>query len=52
MGQESMPTIWSTHGGWRWKNVDSIKEKEYPEEGGSEEEEKNTVATKIRLVIK
>ena len=34
------------------KEEDSIKGKEYPEEGESRDYEKNTVKTRIRLVIK
>ena len=52
MGHESTSETWSTHGGWRWKKEDSIKEKEYPKERGSENEEENTVGTRTGFVTK
>ena len=36
MGQGSKPATWSTCGGWRWKEEDSIREKEAPEWEGTE----------------
>ena len=44
MGQGSTPTTWSTHGWWRWKKEDSIKEKEDPEGRRLENWEENTIA--------
>ena len=52
MGNESTSETWSTRGGWRWKKEDSIKEKEYPKERGSENEEENTVGTRTGFVTK
>ena len=52
MEQGSMSETWSTRGGWRWKKEDSIKEKEYPKERGSENEEENTVGTRTGFVTK
>ena len=52
MGQGSKPATWSTRGGWRWKEEESIREREAPECEGSKNWEENTVATRTGLVIK
>ena len=52
MGQGSTLATWSTRGGWRWKKEYSIKEKEDPKGGRSENWEENTVTIRIGLVIK
>ena len=52
MGHESTSETWSTRRGWRWKKEDSIKEREYPKERGSENEEENTVGTRTGFVTK
>ena len=52
MGQRSMSGTWPTRGGWRWKNEDSIKKKEYPEEMDWKIKKEINAATRTVLVIK
>ena len=52
MEQRSMFGTWPTRGGWRWKNEDSIKKKEYPKEMDWKIKKEINVATRTVLVIK
>ena len=52
MGQRSMSGTWPTRGGWRWKNEDSIKKKEYLEEMYWKIKKEINVATRTMFVIK
>ena len=52
MGQRSMSGTWPTRGGWRWKNEDSIKKKEYLEEMYWKIKKEINVATRTMFVTK